>query len=81
MKQQAMVPRVGEVRPSQLMYSAGVGALVDLPRMSVIVGGLDGWNDTPETWREWCGVGSVPHFKFQTLIGVGGESSRNPGRK
>lgn len=32
---------------------------------------LEGWNDTPETWREWCGVGSVPDFKIQTLIGVG----------
>lgn len=45
MTQQGTVPRVGEVRPSQLMYSAGVGALIDLPRLSVIVAGLDRWND------------------------------------
>jgi len=32
---------------------------------------LEGWNDTPETWSVWCGVGSVPDFKIQTLIGVG----------
>jgi hypothetical protein len=42
--QQRAVPRVGGVRPSQLMFSAGVGALVDLPRFTVIVAGLDRWN-------------------------------------
>jgi Domain of unknown function (DUF1998) len=45
MTQHGTVPRVGEVRPSQLMYSAGVGALIDLPQLSVIVAGLDRWND------------------------------------
>ena len=35
--------RVGEVRPSQLMFSYGVGAIVDLPKLSVIVTGLDDW--------------------------------------
>ena len=36
--------RVGAVRPSHLMFTAGVGALVDLPNMSVLVRGLDDWN-------------------------------------
>jgi hypothetical protein len=36
-------PRVGEVRPSQLIFSYGVGALIDLPHISVIVMGLDDW--------------------------------------
>lgn len=36
-------PRVGEVRPSQVIFSYGVGALVDLPHLSVIVMGLDDW--------------------------------------
>ncbi len=36
--------RVGGVRPSQLMYSYGVGSLVDLPNMAVIVAGLDEWD-------------------------------------
>ena len=40
--------RVGEVRPSQLMYTYGVGALVDLPKLSVIVMGLDDWQLNPE---------------------------------
>jgi hypothetical protein len=43
-----MSNRVGTVRPSQLMYSYGVGSIVDLPNFSVIIGGLDGW-DTSAT--------------------------------
>jgi Domain of unknown function (DUF1998) len=39
-------PRVGGVRPSQLLYSFGVGALVDLPNMSGIIAGLDDWEET-----------------------------------
>jgi len=35
--------RVGGVRPSQLMHSFGVWAMVDLPSISVIVAGLDDW--------------------------------------
>lgn len=36
---------VGTLRPSQLLWSFGPGAIVDLPRLSVIVMGLDRWND------------------------------------
>lgn len=36
--------RLGEIRPSQLIFTYGVGALIDLPRLSVIVRGLDDWN-------------------------------------
>jgi hypothetical protein len=38
--------RVGAVRPSHLMFTTGVGALVDLPNISVLVRGLDDWNYT-----------------------------------
>ena len=41
-------PRVGEVRPSQLMFTYGVGALVDLPKLSVIVTGLEDWPTIPD---------------------------------
>jgi hypothetical protein len=34
---------VGELRPSQILLSFGVGSLVDLPNLSVIVMGLDDW--------------------------------------
>lgn len=35
--------RVGEVRPSQLLHTFGVGAIIDLPHLSVMVMGLDDW--------------------------------------
>lgn len=38
--------RVGELRPSQLLYSFGVGAAIDLPQLSAMVLGLDEWDPT-----------------------------------
>ena len=35
--------RVGELRPSQLLFSFGVGAIVDLPHISAMVMGLEDW--------------------------------------
>ncbi|NCC34293.1 MAG: hypothetical protein EOM24_20120, partial [Chloroflexia bacterium] len=35
--------RVGEVRPSQLLHTFGIGAIIDLPHLSVMVMGLDDW--------------------------------------
>ena len=44
---QAIEPtRVGDLRPSQLVYSFGVGASIDLPHLSAIVRGLDEWDAT-----------------------------------
>ncbi len=37
--------RVGQLRPSQLVHSFGVGALVDLPHLSIIVNGLHDWQE------------------------------------
>ena len=34
---------VGTVRPTQLIYSYGVGSTVDLPQFSAMVMGLDDW--------------------------------------
>lgn len=36
-------PRLGEVRPSQVVFSYGVGSLIDLPHLSVLVMGLEDW--------------------------------------
>ena len=36
---------VGEIRPSQLLFSFGVGSIVDLPNVSVMVMGLDDWDE------------------------------------
>lgn len=36
--------KVGDLRPSQLIFTFGVGSLLDLPQMSVIIMGLDDWD-------------------------------------
>jgi hypothetical protein len=41
--------RVGTIRPSQAIHSYGVGSLIDLPNLSVLVGGLDRWDVTRQT--------------------------------
>lgn len=41
--------RVGQLRPSQLLHSFGVGALIDLPHLSVLVGGLNQWDERRAT--------------------------------
>ena len=43
--------RVGEIRPSQLLYTYGIGAIVDLPKLSVIVTGLEDWPTDPRYVR------------------------------
>lgn len=44
MNDERKVTRVGELRPSQIMWAYGVGALVDLPHLSVLVQGVDDWD-------------------------------------
>ena len=44
--------KVGEIRPSQLLFNYGVGAILDLPALSVIVMGLDDWPENPENIHE-----------------------------
>lgn len=36
--------RVGELRPSQLLHTYGIGAVTDLPNLSTMVMGLDAWD-------------------------------------
>lgn len=36
--------RVGSLRPNQLLHTYGVGAMADLPYLSVVMLGLDHWN-------------------------------------
>lgn len=38
--------KVGELRPSQILFSSGVGSVVDLPNLSTMVMGLDDWDIT-----------------------------------
>src|SRR5688500_4173758 len=35
---------LGDLRPSQLIYTFGVGALLDLPNISALILGLDDWD-------------------------------------
>ena len=35
--------KIGDIRPSQLLFTFGVGAIVELPNLSVMVMGLDDW--------------------------------------
>ena len=37
--------RVGDLRPSQLLYTFGIGSIVELPNLSVMVMGLEDWPD------------------------------------
>src|ERR1035437_3228537 len=39
----SQVLRVGELRPNQLLHTYGVGAVADLPNLSVVIAGLDDW--------------------------------------
>jgi hypothetical protein len=39
-------PRVGELRPSQILTTFGIGSIIDLPHISVMVMGLDDWPNT-----------------------------------
>lgn len=36
--------RIGNVRPSHLVTTAGIGAVIDLPSMSVVMRGTDSWS-------------------------------------
>lgn len=45
-------PLMGQLSPSQLLYTYGIGAIVDLPRVSVLVMGLDEWTMDPSIVRE-----------------------------
>ncbi|HXR64382.1 MAG TPA: DUF1998 domain-containing protein [Ktedonobacteraceae bacterium] len=36
--------QVGDIRPSQLLLTYGVGAIVDMPHISTLIMGLDSWN-------------------------------------
>ena len=45
--EQSLRERVGEINPSQLMYAHGIGAIVELPNLSVMVMGIDDWQTEP----------------------------------
>lgn len=36
--------KVGDIRPSQILFSGGIGSVIDLPNLSTMVMGLDDWD-------------------------------------
>jgi hypothetical protein len=44
MTQQYIRNAVGDLRPSQLLHTFGIGSIVDLPHLSVMIMGLDDWD-------------------------------------
>src|SRR5438270_13788868 len=40
--------KVGQIRPSALLYAFGIGSVVDLPRVSAVVMGIDEWDTSSE---------------------------------
>ncbi|MGP1387573.1 MAG: hypothetical protein ACTS2F_28695 [Thainema sp.] len=40
---------MGELRPSQILFTYGIGEIADLPNLSVMVMGLEGWDKTHTT--------------------------------
>ena len=58
--------RVGEVRAGQVLYTFGVGSVVDLPNMSVIVRGLDSWASSD--WDPQSKVNAIVEERLLTLV-------------
>lgn len=56
--------KVGSARPSSLLYTFGVGSIVDLPQFSVMPAGLDDWEPI------WKRRQSVPQIEEPRLLGV-----------
>jgi hypothetical protein len=62
----------GQIRQSQLITTFGPGAMVDLPRYSVLVAGLDAWSPggediaEPRLAEKICSLLSVPAIQLRT---------------
>ena len=57
--------RVGELRPSQLMFTFGIGSIVELPHLSVMVMGLDEWQPNLTPLPEPRLLAAVQRYKDQ----------------
>jgi len=44
MESKAFPTKVGDLRPTQVLHTYGVGAIVDLPNIAAMILGLDDWN-------------------------------------
>ena len=53
---------VGDLRPSQLIFTFGVGAVLDLPNLSGLILGLDDWD------TRYLGAENEIPFAFFILV-------------
>ncbi len=67
------LPSIGEARQSQVLQLFGPGSMVDLPNHSVLIGGLDYWNDSgsatidePRLLQLVRAATGVPHVELRT---------------
>lgn len=78
MKKTAMRNRVGEVRPTQLLFTFGVGAIVDLPNLSTMVMGIEEWDTAYTTEigeerllaavKQQPGLGDVAQLRLPPVV-------------
>ena len=54
--------RIGSLRPTALMYTSGVGATADLPHLSVLVLGLERWE------QQYLKMGAIPRIVEPRLL-------------
>lgn len=54
--------RIGSLRPTALMYTSGVGATADLPHLSVLILGLERWE------QQYSKMGAIPRIVEPRLL-------------
>lgn len=60
--------RVGDVRAGQVLHTFGIGAIVDLPNMSVVVRGLDDWASAD--WDPKSKINAIAEERLLKLVRV-----------
>ena len=61
---------IGQIRPTQLIFTFGVASLVDLPNMSALVMGLDDWNTQIEVLQKQVAVNEQQIKVQETTTGT-----------
>ena len=54
--------RIGSLRPTAIMYTSGIGATADLPHLSVLVLGLERWE------QQYSKLGAIPRIVEPRLL-------------
>ncbi|HYS34291.1 MAG TPA: DUF1998 domain-containing protein [Pseudonocardiaceae bacterium] len=58
-------PKVGSARPSSLLYTYGVGSIMDLPQFSIMPAGLDDWEPI---WRRRPTVPTIEEPRLLKVV-------------